>query len=628
MTPTDRTLPFAGTDEELEKYLQEFAGAVGGWAARDARRGGWLLLGGSLLSSNPNTVPFRIRATRTDGGLALEPQVRALPWTRAKTARLAEYRRGQLADYLTARVRGSAPEKFRTLPFREPFAPLGSGVAALTASFTWVVLAGLATFAATLIVLTLASVPLMSLSIREIAAHSDALLKAGAIPLPSPAEAAAMGPFAPALVFAVPIAFFLALVHAAALAGCDLAHRTARFPQASFLFQAILLGIALYPFYSVFAVLPALAVPLAAHAGSSLVWARRRERIREGPRPGKAVLIIAVALSASLAGSVVPRATEWKGALNRIALFRDSWLLGNPAGKAVASTYYRTTLYTAEPLKELYSTDEKRARRAQPIASCADPRAIPLLRAMHFTVVPPGNTADVDVGNPVRAGSVSVQPKSLDKLPDLKEALDQVSRGSFRGARLRELSSLGWHAVYYAGPLAVLLLIMGALSPFVSVVFRRLPPKMAIFALSSCAIVTSLGLVLATSPRQGEPDLAEDLRDARVPVRHQAAFRASQLDSTSALAEPLLQAADDADLRVRLWAVAALGKSADPRALPKLVERLDDPELFVRYRAAEGLEHLKDPRAVEPLVRVLRERSWYEGSYALHALRRLRPGQY
>ncbi|HLY12558.1 MAG TPA: HEAT repeat domain-containing protein [Planctomycetota bacterium] len=629
MRTADRLLPFAGTEEELERYLHEFTRLVGGMAGRHpGREGGWVATGGALLSSNPNTVPWRIRIRREGDGLTLASEFRCLPWTRLKRRRLAAYREGQLADYLTARVRGSGPESFRPLAFREPFAPYGTGVPALTAAFAWLILTGLATFAGTLLVMTLGSVPFVSRSLREIADHSGALLRAGAVPLPSLAEVAATGPWTPALVFAVPIAFFFALVHGAALAACDLGSRAARLPQASFFFQAILLGVAFFPYVGGLSVAIALAVPLSAHLGSTLVWSRRRERVRDGPRPSKAVLIIAIALSASVAGAVVPRATEWKGALDRIALFRDAWLLDHAVGRAIAATYYRTTLYTAEPLKELYSSDPSRPCRAQPLAGCAKAQTIPLLRILHFTVTAPGEYADVSVGDDIRSPSVQVRPTSLTNLEDLKGALDEVSRRTFRGERLRELCALGWHAIYYAGPLAALLVAMGALAPVVRLLFRRLRPATAIFALSSCTIVATLSLVLLTSPGEDSPDLAENLADARTAVRHEAAFRASRLDSTAALADPLLKASDDEDLRVRLWAVAALGKSADPRAYAKLVERLEDPELFVRYRAAEGLGYLRDPRAVPHLLRVMRGRSWYEGNYALDALRRIHPGFY
>jgi hypothetical protein len=313
----------------------------------------------------------------------------------------------------------------------------------------------------------------------------------------------------------------------------------------------------------------------------------------------------------------MPRPSEWKDSLVRIALFRDAWLLGNPVGRAIAGTYYRYTLYTAEPIKELYSADDRRARRSQPIAECDDPKTSALLRILHFTVVPPGKTADL------------VAPKGPQTLESLAAAMDQASLDRFRGGRLRELCAIAWHSVYYGGPIVVLLLFMGLVSPLVSTLFRKASSKTAIFALSAVAMVTSLTLVLvseAAPPEKDASGLAEELGDARAPLRHEAAVRAAQMDSTAPLAEALLRAVDDPDYTVKLWACSALGKSGDPRAFPKLIERLADPEIHVRYRAAEGLGFLKDPRAVEPLLAMMRERSWYEGAYALDALRRIQPG--
>lgn len=628
MSCADRTLAFAGTDEELERYLQEFARLTDGWAARDRKRGGWAVGGGALLSSNPNTAPRAVRIVRGGEGLTLSAPIRGLPWTKPKRSRLAGHRMGQLADYLTARVRGSGPEKFATLPMREPYAPLGSGVAALTASYSWLVLTGITAFAAGAVAATLAFLPLMALSIRDIASHSQALLAAGTIPLPTPAEAASTGPLGPAIVFALPVAFFAALIHSLALFGSELGPRGARLPQASFVFLWILTAIALFPFLSFSGLVLALAIPAGVHLGSTLVWARRRERLREGPRPPKAAIVIAVALAASLAGAVAPRGADWKDALLHVARFRDAWLLDNALGRSIAAGYYRYTLYTAEPIKELYSIDDRRARRAQVLAECGDPSTIPLLRALGFVVVPPGRDHEIEVSDVVAYNFVSIR-RNGGSLQDLRVALDELSRATFRGARLRELSSLGWHAVYYAGPPIVLVVAMGAFAPFVSLLFRRVPPKMAVFALSGCAIVASLSLVLIAGqppPKADDAELAEALAHADPAVRVEAAFRAAQMESTKPLADALLRAADDADLRVRLWAVAALGKSGDPRAYDKLVARLDDPEIFVRYRAAEGLGHLHDPRAAEPLLRVMNIRSWYEGAYALDALRRIKPG--
>jgi hypothetical protein len=620
----EKTLPFAGTDEELEKYLQEFARLTGGWSGRKAAGTEWLISSGALLSTNPNSLPWVLRIRRQEGGLVLEGRGRSVPWSRSKVRRIVEFRAGQLADYLTARVRGSGPEKFDPLRLREPFAPFGSGVAALTASFTWVVLTGLAAFAGAYVATVLATLPLMSRSIGEIAAHSADLQAAGAIPLPSPAEAAATSPLGAAIVLALPIAFFAALVHAAALAACDLGLRSARLPQASFLFLGILATLAFWPYFSVLALPLGALIPTGASLGVGLVWSRRRERVRDGPRPRKGLILVAVILAASLAGAVVPRQTAWKDALVHIALFRDAWLLGNSAGKGIASTYYRYTLYSAEPLKEIYSWEEQRPSRQQPIAVCADPALANRLRALHFVVVAPPARGDLELG-----------PGKIDPgkdLAELKANLDRASKAAFRGGPLRDLCSISWHSIYYAGPLVVLVVLMGAFAPFVSILFRKLPPRMAIFALAAFCMVTSLLLVLASSGEKEEvkpADLADALlNDSRAPMRHEAAVRAFELASTAELSDALLKTADDPDFRVRLWACAALGKSGDARALPKLVARLDDPEIFVRYRAAQGLEYLGNPGAVPALEKMMRERSWYEGLYALDALRKIQPGKY
>jgi hypothetical protein len=617
----EKTLPFGGTPEELERHLLEFARSTGGIAGRHDRQ--WLVAGGALLSTNPNTIPWKILVSRGGEGLVLRSRAGGLPWTRAKAARIAAFREGQLADYLTARVRGSGPEKFDPLRLREPFSPFGAGVAATTASFTWTVATGLAAFAGAFAAAVLVSWPLMSLSIRDIAARSAALQQAGAIPLPSPAEAAATSPLGPALVFAFPIAFFAALVHSTAIAASDLWFRAARVPQASALFLSLFIGLALFPFLPLLSVPLALLIPFAAQLGASLVWSLRRERVREGPRPQRTVVLIGVILAASLAGAMVPPVSAWKGNLPRIALFRDAWLLGNPLGKSIASTYYRYTLYTAEPLKELYSMDRSRAARAQPLAACADPSVSARLRVLGFSVTSPSAPGDVLVG-----------PGGLapgKDLAELKLALDDYSRRTFRGGALRDLNSYAWSSLYYAGPLVVTIVLMGIVAPAISILFRKLQPRTAVFALSALSMVAILVLVLIAEKSEAVVDpalLADGLTDARIARRHEAAFRAFQLESTAPLAEALLKASDDPDLRVRLWAVAALGKSGDPRALSKLVERLDDPEGLVRYRAAEGLELLRDPKATGPLEKAMRERPWYEGLYALSALRAIHPGKF
>ncbi|HZL73129.1 MAG TPA: hypothetical protein VFC86_11745, partial [Planctomycetota bacterium] len=65
-----------------------------------------------------------------------------------------------------------------------------------------------------------------------------------------------------------------------------------------------------------------------------------------------------------------------------------------------------------------------------------------------------------------------------------------------------------------------------------------------------------------------------------------------------------------------------------------ILAAMDDPEMLVRYRAAEGLENLDSKRlpaaaeTVAKLKEMLRTRSWYEGMYALDALRKIEPAKY
>src|SRR5262245_46611709 len=101
-----KSIEFGGTDEELDRYLLEFARASGGWAGRDRKTGARVVGLGSLLALNPNALPCRIRVSREDGGkVGLSPEAVSFPWTRLKCARVAAYRVGQLADFLSARSR-------------------------------------------------------------------------------------------------------------------------------------------------------------------------------------------------------------------------------------------------------------------------------------------------------------------------------------------------------------------------------------------------------------------------------------------------------------------------------------------------------------------------------------------
>jgi len=100
------------------------------------------------------------------------------------------------------------------------------------------------------------------------------------------------------------------------------------------------------------------------------------------------------------------------------------------------------------------------------------------------------------------------------------------------------------------------------------------------------------------------------------------------------LTRELASGTKDPSVRVRLWCAAALGLTREVEIRPYLLEAMDDPDMLVRYRAAEGLENLDTKRmpATKETVGKLREmmktRGWYEGMYALDALRRIEPLKY
>jgi len=640
-----RSIEFAGTDEELEKHLLEFARATGGWAARDPKRGGWAVSSGSLLSTNPNTLAWRIRVRREAAGLTLHPSAIALPWTRRKVARLVAFREGQLADYLTSRVRGKGAGTFDAVRLREPFAPYGSGAAALTASFAWVVASGLLGLAAACLAASLASLPLMLLAAEDVVERARIVEESGGLSLPPRAEREAMGlgsALGAAVLFGLPLGFLSGVLHSLALASGEAWTRAARLPQASFLFLWIL-GTAAF-----FGRLPFLAVPLGllapagAQLGYTLLWSRRGERVREGGRAKPLVVGAGVLLAAGLLAGAVPAAARGAEFNDRLALFRDRALLGTGLGKSAARFYYRHTLLAAEPLKEFYAPPgSERPSRGLRTARAASPADQDVLRSLGFVVVPDRVAGPVDVvWQPPRlhAGESSVEAPS--STADLRQALDGLSREAFRGGTLRDVHGLALGAVYYLGPAAGLLVFAAICCPGISIMYRAMSPKSATIALLCCLFSTAGLMLLGSRAVEGITDtldglrkrptperIAEGLAHSAAPVRHEAAYRAFRLDDVPAsLADPLLRASADADLRVRLWAAAALGKTRDPRALRALLERLDDQEFFVRYRAAEGLGLLGNPDAAERLRRMLREGTWYEGLYALKALRRIERG--
>lgn len=368
--------------------------------------------------------------------------------------------------------------------------------------------------------------------------------------------------------------------------------------------------------------------------------------MREGGPARRSLVVTGVLVTVAVAAALIPRPADAEAFKDKLALFRDRYLVGHPLGKAAARFYYRHTLTTADPLKRFFATDPKVPERSQRTArvEAADPaKTTDLLKGLDFSVVRKGFPGDVVMGDGTLAsGRAEVHWDPASGREGLARALNELSEEAFRGRWLLDLSALSWRAVFYAGPVFTLVLFVGFCCPMVSVTFRALPWRAATISLILC-LASTVGLMLWDYSRQSEAyDRMEELRAAPEPgriaralghpavfVRHEAAYRAFKLkEGNAAMAGALLQAADDEDLRVRLWAVAALGKTRDARALDKLLARLKDPEFLVRYRAAEGLGFLGDPKAVEPLQDLMRRGSWYEGLYALEALRRIEPDRF
>ena len=84
-----KPLPFAGTEEELDRYLLEFAQLTRGWAAKHAADGSRTVTGGARLSTNPNTVPWSVRVRREPVGLTRARECRGVPGARAKVGGVA-----------------------------------------------------------------------------------------------------------------------------------------------------------------------------------------------------------------------------------------------------------------------------------------------------------------------------------------------------------------------------------------------------------------------------------------------------------------------------------------------------------------------------------------------------------
>lgn len=90
----------------------------------------------------------------------------------------------------------------------------------------------------------------------------------------------------------------------------------------------------------------------------------------------------------------------------------------------------------------------------------------------------------------------------------------------------------------------------------------------------------------------GAEDRIRVLRDGATADRMEAAKALAALGP--AALPVLLAALDDADPRLRMWAVYTLGMIGDARAAPALISALEDPDPGVGRWAAAALRRIRD----------------------------------
>lgn len=652
----------------------------------------WTVSGGTPACSNPNAAPWKAVASLAGDAWGLSPRPVSMPWNRRRAAEIAAARTRQL-ETLIRNARPAEPHE------KHPFTA-GPLVADRAESFAWIVAGGALAMALTLVVATLAGLPLLERELGRLSSRAEVLGRIGADPLPRQAELDGLGwvgRLAAAFLLAVPVAFFLGGLHAAVNAVGERFVGVARFAPWGLLFIAAssLLAFATR-MAPPFAVLAAILMPGAAFLGTSLAWGRRRDSTLSAPRPKRGfqpILIAAGVAILALLVVLVPTPTSNESRIQETSRFRDRFLLGTSAGRALAHFYYAYTLYAAEPVRAVYSADpnlkDRQVKTALLIGNFGDD--VVALRVLGFSIERVKDAAVAapliekrqhdlyivgqslthpyailekqgllhrTIGQGAAPGAEKVRAVSAPATDeDWKKALNDVMRIGGLESMLLELTWLGWTAVFYAGPLFILLLVSVPVAAGLAWLTRRRSPQSArrvfigVFGVSVLALVVifamksgAMGRVAALKNLPAEDQkaidlLAAGLKDQDAEVRYEAAFQSFMaLKRTTfpkgGLTAELRAGTGDADVRVRLWCATALGLTRDISTRADILRAMDDPDMLVRYRAAEGLEHLDTRRQPVPtetiakLREMMKTRSWYEGMYALDALRTIEPLKY
>lgn len=670
---------------------------------RPAPKDCWWVSGGTWLASNPNEAAWKIHVSQSpDGGWIVAPVSSGPPWTRARRETIGKVRAKQLYDLLHE-TRKLAPHE------RHPF-HAGTAAADRCRAFSRRVAEAALSMGLVLIVLTAAGAVAVDRFLPHLMDRAEVLSRVNVDPLPRAGEVLALGFWdrvGAGFLLALPIAFCLGAIHAGLHGLGAFSPFLASFAPwtSAFLFLATT-GM-LWPRMPPWLALPfGLAVPAIAILGTSLVWGRGRDVLREAPAaPGRKwwPIVGGLLVAATAAVLLVPSPRSLGDRVEATALFRDRFLLGNPLGRAYGRFYYRYTLYGAEMLKEVYSPAgrgrdgtgyerqqrtvlvvgdiggdfERLKERDFAIEVAADAvAAAPLIARRQHDLYVLASSIVLSIDHLRDAGllrrTIAVEgpaarrPRDMIIVPILTkedarwhEAIRAVTRFNLLEGLLPELTGYGNALIFHAGPLFGLTLILGVLAAILAPLFAR--SATAGRAGVACVGVASVGALVALfvsssgsasilrEIRQDRRDHAETIevltrgmRHADPSVRHEAVYRAYQVLRRTdfprgALVEPLMKAGQDPEVRVRLWAAPALGRTREESARRAILAALEDPEIFVRYRAAQGLGQLDSPAgrsvkisvvqgSVERLRRVIRTASWYEGLYALEAIREMIPG--
>ncbi len=663
MVEFERIVNSPATPDQLKSALEAAARPFAGTVAK-LRAGGFRVSAGTWLATNPNAVLWSLRVEQREGSIrvAVEPSI--FGWTRGRMARLCAVRLRQFVDRLDAALAGRDPAPLA--PHEEsPFA-FGDGPSGACFAFAGTVASATASIACVYAAVWLVAMQVIQRQIFELAGRAEALDRIGYPAVPSFAEIEGLGVagrLAAAAWFAMPIAFFMGLTHALVHAIGDLWRPAARLAPWGALFLTLIGLFAFVPALPWFAAVPcAILIPFAAQVGTSLVWARRTELVRDGTPPARrsTVRVVAALLAIACAAMLVPTLRGNQQRLDTTALFRDRFLSTNAAGRAVARSYYRYTPYAAEPLKELYGTSDEaytrtvrtclmigyekftaaRLRRAGFTLEFAAPSAWSkatradaddeikrlIARRQHdlYVFLPPYDDAGIPlneanvlprtmyVGALDHPRLVCVTPACDD--PTWEGALLAVTNRSFTGSGLRDLTGMGWKFVFYGGALFAFVMAAGFLCVPAAFLYRKLPQRTATGLVAAVLALSLAGIAwgIRDAPadelraiRAGTTDaLHAGLSSAHADVRHEAAYRICRSfddpkTPRARFTAALLTAMRDPEIRVRLWACAAAGMTGDSSVRDPLIAALSDPEHLVRYRAAEGLGALED-RARRP----------------------------